>query len=174
MGPVKAPTNVRQIVTVDFAPDVCKDYKQTGFCGFGDTCKFLHAREDYKQGWQLDRDWEINKKGGDTAKKQQQSKEEEDSDPELENIPFACVICKGEYKTPILTKCGHYFCEKCALQRYRKNPSCAICGAGTNGIFNSAKNLQKKLDKKKARAAAKEETGEDRSEEPGDSKITIE
>lgn len=34
-GPVKAPTNVRTITVTDFAPDVCKDYKQTGFCGFG-------------------------------------------------------------------------------------------------------------------------------------------
>jgi RING finger protein 113A len=35
VGPVKAPTNVRTTVVTDFAPDVCKDYKQTGFCGFG-------------------------------------------------------------------------------------------------------------------------------------------
>lgn len=34
-GPIKAPTNVRTITVTDFAPDVCKDYKQTGFCGFG-------------------------------------------------------------------------------------------------------------------------------------------
>ena len=90
--------------------------------------------------------------------------DESDSDSELENIPFACVICKGEYKTPIVTKCGHYFCESCALKRYKKNASCAICGAGTNGIFNGAKNLQKKLDKKRARAKAKhddEENNED-------------
>ncbi len=38
-GPVKAPANVRTITVTDFAPDVCKDYKQTGFCGFGDSCK---------------------------------------------------------------------------------------------------------------------------------------
>jgi RING finger protein 113A len=31
VGPVKAPTNMRMITLVDFAPDVCKDYKQTGF-----------------------------------------------------------------------------------------------------------------------------------------------
>lgn len=39
VGPVKAPTNIRTITVTDFAPDVCKDYKQTGFCGFGDSCK---------------------------------------------------------------------------------------------------------------------------------------
>jgi RING finger protein 113A len=63
VGPVKAPTNIRTVTTTDFAPDVCKDYKQTGWCGFGDSCKFLHAREDYKQGWQLDKEWENVTKG---------------------------------------------------------------------------------------------------------------
>lgn len=51
VGPVKAPTNIRTVTVMDYAPDVCKDYKQTGFCGFGDNCKFLHSREDYKQSW---------------------------------------------------------------------------------------------------------------------------
>jgi len=30
-GPMKASTNVRTITIIDFAPDVCKDYKQSGF-----------------------------------------------------------------------------------------------------------------------------------------------
>lgn len=161
-GPVKAPTNVRTVTVMDFAPDVCKDWKQTGFCGFGDSCKFLHAREDYKQGWELDRDWEIGTKGkqlsgrvvsqrkgaGNTA----EDDEDEDDDELLESIPFACIICRKPYKNPIITKCGHYFCESCALQRYRKNPSCAACGAGTGGVFNVAKKLSALLDKKRERA----------------------
>ena len=28
-----------------------------GNCGYGDSCKFLHDRGDYKSGWQLDREW---------------------------------------------------------------------------------------------------------------------
>src|SRR6201992_4253167 len=121
VGPMKAPTNIRTITVTDFAPDVCKDYKQTGFCGFGDSCKFLHAREDYKQGWQLDKEWEISTKGkapsGKTvasANRNTQTAEEEDDEKLLESIPFACVICKESYKNPIVTKCGHYFCEACA------------------------------------------------------------
>jgi Zinc finger C-x8-C-x5-C-x3-H type (and similar) len=39
-------------------PDICKDYKETGFCGYGDSCKFLHDRGDYKSGWQLEREWD--------------------------------------------------------------------------------------------------------------------
>lgn len=152
VGPVKAPTNVRTITVTDFAPDVCKDYKQTGFCGFGDSCKFLHAREDYKQGWQLDKEWEkVGKK-----KDAKSSKGDEDLDDEekmLKEIPFACIICKGDYKNPVVTKCGHYFCEKCAMGRYMKDKkkTCANCGADTNGSFGIAKKLKDLLGKKRKR-----------------------
>ena len=165
MGPVKAPTNIRTITVTDFAPDVCKDYKQTGFCGFGDSCKFLHAREDYKQGWQLDRDWEIGTKGkkqaGTTIASANRSSNDaadefdEAEEKMLEKIPFACVICKESYTNPIVTTCQHYFCENCALQRYKKTPSCAICGSGTGGVFNGAKGLKKLLEKKQAREEKK-------------------
>ena len=29
VGPIKAPTNIRTVTQTDYAPDVCKDYKQT-------------------------------------------------------------------------------------------------------------------------------------------------
>ncbi|KAI4866519.1 hypothetical protein F4820DRAFT_416843 [Hypoxylon rubiginosum] len=182
-GPVKAATNIRTITVTDFAPDVCKDYKQTGFCGFGDNCKFLHAREDYKQGWQLDKEWENVTKGkknvgGKVVANRGANADDDGVDAAeealLEKIPFACVICKGPYKEPIVTRCQHYFCLPCALQRYRKDPSCAACGVGTGGVFNNAKALSKLLDKKKKRQARKRqeaiEAGEDvpeEEEEPG-------
>lgn len=174
IGPQKASTNVRTITVTDFAPDVCKDYKQTGFCGFGDSCKFLHAREDYKQGWQLDRDWEINTKGkklsGRTvasADRNAKDGEADDADEALlEKIPFACIICKKAYSSPIVTKCGHYFCETCALQRYRKDPSCAACGAGTGGVFNVAKKLNRLLERKRERMKQKREKAIENGEEP--------
>ena len=155
VGPVKAPTNIRTITVTDFAPDVCKDYKQTGFCGFGDGCKFLHAREDYKQGWQLDKEWE---KAGKNSKPNAAAASADDGldDEEklLESIPFKCIICKADYKTPIVTKCGHYFCERCAMTRYMKEKkrTCANCGADTGGTFNVAKKLRELLEKKRKRA----------------------
>ncbi|KAL8682529.1 MAG: hypothetical protein Q9224_006772 [Gallowayella concinna] len=169
VGPIKAPTNIRTITVTDFAPDVCKDYKQTGFCGFGDSCKYLHAREDYKQGWELDKDWEIGTKGkklvggrnitaaNRNAKGGDGDDDEVDEDTMLEGIPFACIICKKAYTHPIVTKCGHYFCEGCALGRYRKSPACAACGAGTGGVFNGAKGLKKLLERKRERARKKRE-----------------
>ena len=129
---------------------------------FGDSCKFLHAREDYKQGWELDKDWEIGTKGkkqGAGSKKflADENTGSDEDDAALDGIPFACIICKKSYTNPIVTKCGHYFCEKCALQRYRKSPSCAACGAGTGGVFNGAKGLKKMLDKKRERAKQRRE-----------------
>ncbi|KAL8312881.1 hypothetical protein RB597_005646 [Gaeumannomyces tritici] len=181
VGPIKAPTNIRTVTVTDFAPDVCKDYKQTGFCGFGDNCKYLHAREDYKAGWQLDREWENVAQGkknmggtvvasaADRGKNNKAKDDDDDDDALLESIPFACIICRESYKQPVVTRCGHYFCEPCALKRYRKDPTCAACGSGTNGVFNNAKRLQKLLDRKRERAAkrrgeAGEEVGDEEEE----------
>lgn len=173
VGPMKASTNIRTITVTDYTPDVCKDYKQTGFCGFGDNCKFLHAREDYAAGWKLDRDWEMSNKGkkpGGTvvasANRDEKEKDEDGIDLALlEKIPFACLICKKPYKTPIITKCGHYFCEACALKRYRKDPTCAACSAKTYGVFNGAKNLQKLLEKKQKWEDKKKAEEEEKAKE---------
>ena len=67
-----------------------------------------------------------------------------------------------------MTKCGHYFCETCALQRYRKKPDCAACGAGTNGVFNVARDLRKLLERKKVREERLEEKAEEHAEEDGE------
>lgn len=179
VGPQKASNNVRMITMVDYTPDVCKDYKQTGFCGFGDNCKFLHAREDYAAGWKLDREWEMSGNGkknpGGTvvasANRDLLAKDDDGVDLALlEKIPFACIICKKPYTNPIVTKCGHYFCEACALKRYRKDPTCANCSAKTYGVFNGARNLQKLLDKKRKwedKKKAEEEEAAKAKEEAG-------
>lgn len=99
-GPIRATANVRTITMMDYQPDVCKDYKETGFCGYGDSCKFLHDRGDYLAGWQLDK---IDPSSG------QPVVDEED---EEEEVPFACLICRQPFTDPVITKCGHYFCMK--------------------------------------------------------------
>jgi RING finger protein 113A len=135
----------------------------------------------FSAGWQLDREWEIKTKGKKnlsgtvvaSANRDASSTNADDISAEeealLEGIPFVCIICKQAYREPIVTKCGHYFCEGCALKRYRKDPTCAACGAGTNGVFNSSKRLKKLLEKKRERAArirqAKIEAGEAVSDE---------
>ncbi|KAI1915964.1 RNA-splicing factor [Ophidiomyces ophidiicola] len=181
IGPTRvAATNVRMTTFTDFAPDVCKDYKKTGFCGFGQNCVFLHDRSDYKQGWELDREWENVTKGSKnlagtvvaSANRSNNTEGRDDDEGEeeamLKDIPFACIICQQAYKTPIITKCGHYFCESCALKRYRKDPKCAACGTGTNGVFNTASRLKKLLDRKRERLAKKREAAIEAGEEISD------
>uniref|UniRef100_A0A8C9DPU3 C3H1-type domain-containing protein n=1 Tax=Prolemur simus TaxID=1328070 RepID=A0A8C9DPU3_PROSS len=62
-GPIRAPEHLRATVRWDYQPDICKDYKETGFCGFGDSCKFLHDRSDYKHGWQIERELDEGRYG---------------------------------------------------------------------------------------------------------------
>ncbi|EGR51588.1 transcription factor [Trichoderma reesei QM6a] len=177
VGPVKAPTNIRTVTITDYAPDTCKE---SLYCGFGDNCKYLHAREDLKAGWQLDQEWEKVTKGkknlGGTVvasanrnkAKVDEGDDDDDEEAMLENIPFACIICRESYKEPIVTRCGHYFCLPCALQRYKKDPTCAACGSGTNGVFNSATRLKKLLEKKRERAARRRQEAIERGEEVSD------
>lgn len=54
IGPQKInPANLRAYHMIDYKPDICKDYKETGYCGYGDTCKFMHDRTDYKSGYEV-------------------------------------------------------------------------------------------------------------------------
>ena len=58
-GPSRPPSNYIRVSTrFDYQPDICKDYKNTGYCGYGDSCKFLHDRGDYKPGWQIEKDYD--------------------------------------------------------------------------------------------------------------------
>ena len=97
-----------------------------------------------------------------------EKKDDDDDDDLPEDIPFACIICQGPYKDPIMTKCGHYFCEGCALNRYKKDPTCMACGAGTGGVFNTAKRLKQLLDKKRQKMQAEEDEEEDEEEDDDD------
>ncbi|XP_037902476.1 E3 ubiquitin-protein ligase RNF113A [Hermetia illucens] len=139
-GPIRAPAHLRATVRWDYQPDICKDYKETGFCGFGDSCKFLHDRSDYKAGWQLEQQHAA-----------QQAGESDDDDTKYEihsdeeTLPFKCFICRDSFTNPIVTKCKHYFCEQCALDNFKKSSRCYICRAQTHGVFNPAKELISRL-----------------------------
>lgn len=137
---------IKSTIRTDYQPDICKDYKETGFCGFGDSCKFLHDRSDYKHGWQLEQEWA---KG--------QYKEEDDDkylikDTDDENfIPLECAICKESYKDPIVTKCKHYFCCSCAEKEC--NDKCFTCEQPTSGIFkNASKVIKEELERSSTRS----------------------
>ncbi|ORM39588.1 RING finger protein [Babesia sp. Xinjiang] len=203
-GPVRGSmTNVRTTLRIDYQPDVCKDYKETGYCGFGDSCKFLHDRSDYKSGWQLENEWEQEQsakrqklqakldrwqrkveknladpeaassgsggdascgEGSDSSCGSDSSSDDSDSESGTAershyarklkacarklDIPFACLACRKAWResmNPIVTTCGHYFCESCAIRAYSRNMKCAKCGVAQDGILNPAQSVLKLL-----------------------------
>lgn len=158
-GPIRANNNVRTITMVDYQPSVCKPYKETGMCGYGDSCIYLHDRSDYLAGWQLDKisSNALGKRGDllETVKEDQE-----------QDLPFACLICRQQFTDPIVTKCGHYFCMGCALKRYEKTSKCFACRKQTQGIFNSAKKILDRM--ANIRAALQEERGEENWNEDED------
>lgn len=163
VGPVKAPEFIRMTCRFDYQPDICKDYKETGFCGYGDQCKFLHDRGDYKSGWQLEREWdnmqakkkkkleESIKTFGDDVDEGRAGvaalgEDEENYEIDLdEELPFACLLCRNSFKDPVVTLCGHYFCGKCATDCHKKSSKCAACQKQTFGVFNIAHKLNKQI-----------------------------
>ncbi|MEW5299313.1 MAG: hypothetical protein WDW38_003399 [Sanguina aurantia] len=164
-GPLRGSTYVRMTARMDYQPDVCKDYKETGFCSYGDACKFMHDRGDYKSGWEMERQWEDEQKAKRKAKLEGWDPDKEGDEDEAaaaaaaesdDGVPFACYICRlpwEECKNPVVSRCRHYFCESCALKHNAKSQKCAACDQPTQGIFNEASDVVKKM-RKLARAGA--------------------
>ena len=145
-GPIRAPAHLRATVRWDYQPDICKDYKETGYCGFGDSCKFLHDRSDYKHGWQLEREAKLGLDRGENMKNYEVSSDEED------DFPFKCYICRQSFTNPMVTKCKHYFCEVCILKHLKKIRKCFVCDANTDGV-KPARELLTKLKREKEKRA---------------------
>lgn len=93
-----------------------------------------------------------NAKWGDEDDNSKDGSEEDEDD-----IPFACYICRKpwtELRDPVVTRCKHYFCEACALRHNALNKSkCAVCEQPTNGIFNVAYDIVKKVKEQKRTGA---------------------
>jgi RING finger protein 113A len=161
LGPMRAPTNLRVNCRFDYAPGICKDYKMTGFCGFGDSCVFMHDRGDYKSGWELEEEWRREQLQKEKLIKEgkyiDESDDESSCDDEHSGIPLICPICDKEYVSPVKTVCEHYFCEKCAFAHYGKSSTCYVCKKPTQGIFNNCEQLIETIkSKRKAKNKNKE------------------
>ncbi|RKP02801.1 hypothetical protein CXG81DRAFT_10397 [Caulochytrium protostelioides] len=145
-GPLANPSggHVRIISRMDYAPDVCKDFKETGFCGYGDSCIFMHDRSGMKHGPQVERIWETVQQKHMAAQRRGAAAATSASAAAADvatDRPFACHICRKPFTSPVMTKCGHYFCETCILGCYRKSKACPVCSAGLDGVFRPARDL---------------------------------
>jgi RING finger protein 113A len=153
-GPIRAAQHVRVTARFDYQPDVCKDYKQTGYCGFGDSCIYLHSREDTLSGWQLEEKWEMEQR----AKKEQAQEDISNFVDQFQKgrattaaaalstddgLPFCCHLCRGPFREPVVTRCGHYFCQACILQFLRNDAdrNCPVCHKETHGVLNQPTKL---------------------------------
>lgn len=151
-GPIKAASNIRVTARFDYQPDICKDYKETGFCGFGDTCIYLHDRGDQLSGWQLEEKWQEEQR----QKKEKQEKElndfleksssgktaKSDTTVSEDGLPFACHLCRNAFDDPVVTACQHYFCEKCIMSHVKNHSdACPICQKETHRVFNEPTKL---------------------------------
>ena len=164
---MRASSNVRMTFIMDYKPDICKDYKETGFCGYGDSSP-LHDRGDYKHGWQLDREWEQKEKARKEAMAKLDQMERDlgedgqalapgDEDDGEDPLPASCPVCGDTWdvaKDPVMTKCKHYFCEHCALRHNAKEKLCFTCQRPTGGTFNSAKDIIKRVKEMKEKGVS--------------------
>ncbi|KAF7637531.1 hypothetical protein Mgra_00003047 [Meloidogyne graminicola] len=162
IGPIRATQYMRASVRWDYAPDICKDYKETGYCTFGgfwrlnicqkwarpNTLIYVKFREDPFH-YSIDsckfmhdrtdykHGWEIERDWEQGNLKESKEDEflvsSEESGTEEDKLPHSCYICREHFKQPVVTKCKHYFCEGCALRHYQKSKKCAICGEKTDG-----------------------------------------
>lgn len=130
-GPVRAAANLRVTCRFDYKPDLCKDYNETGFCGFGDSCIFLHDRTEHKSSYQLEQEWEADQK-----RKQLEAENSEALVKESKTVakPTECAVCFKAFSRPVKTKCGHYFCESCVLRLSK----CPTCKSALLGSFKPA------------------------------------
>lgn len=133
IGQIKQSSHIKVSCRFDYAYGICKDWKEKGFCGFGDNCIFIHDRSDYKTGWELEKEWR------DENRRIQRGVVEEEENYEIkseESEDDKCGICGDEPEEPVITECGHLFCYRCALEQYAKRTKCFVCNKDTKGIFN--------------------------------------
>jgi RING finger protein 113A len=90
----------------DHHKTVCKPFKETGYCGYGDSCRYSHDRYI-----------------------------EAEEGTHLYTEAVACGICGKDLKDEVLTECGHSFCTLCAISRYQADDRCCVCRKPTHGRF---------------------------------------
>ena len=131
----------------------------------------MHDRSDYKHGWQIEQQWEkehgiVNqttnyfnikkKRRHRDGEEEEEESDGNDDDPnkyvikgvhsdEDDGLPFKCLICRESFINPVVTKCKHYFCEKCLIKQNKKSTRCFVCKTQTLGIFFVAKEIVQKI-----------------------------
>lgn len=136
IGPLRAATTVRSTFVTDFQKGICKDYFETGYCGFGDTCIYMHDRSSRRAGWQVDREWEASQTRRQERKVRRAAGEEgvsDDSDDD-DKTPHADGIRPGS--GPATDDTGWRAVRDALVKRSSaKGPSVALARARAASAF---------------------------------------
>lgn len=162
-GPSKSVYHNSSSERFDYQPNICKDYKETGYCGYGEACKFLHDRSDYKSGWQIKNENACfisshtllqaipYDESGSISSETKYSNQLQMFNNNPNSLPLACALCHdswSETSKTVKTVCGHYFHEQCALKHHSRISTCFVCESATKGIFNAAKEIYHIINRK--------------------------
>ncbi|ELP83386.1 RING finger protein 113A, putative [Entamoeba invadens IP1] len=137
-------THFKKNTYFDYQPELCKDYYETGYCGYGDNCKFIHDRSLTKSSLTLEREFDERQKRDaeksvqEISKKDDVMKKQKIEDGAEEAQKKVCPKCKKEYdeeRTIMVMKCGHYICCDCCIGTKK----CPLCDKPTTGVFNKLK-----------------------------------
>lgn len=106
MGPSRLNSTIKNSCRFDYVLNLCKDWHDSGYCPFGNSCLYLHDRSNVKTGWELEKDFEQAEKerwrrinNPDVAKK-------EDREKLLKTIeqykpPTECPNCGKDFVSPV-------------------------------------------------------------------------
>jgi RING finger protein 113A len=123
-------------IYMDYEPLLCKEYKLKGYCGYGDTCKFIHSRDDYIN---------ENKLTKKHWKNSQESKEEDKKIDVVVKSTDLCKVCKVPFESDpskrlIQLVCQHVFCKSCFMEQLKLNKmECPECGHDSKGTMRPYK-----------------------------------
>lgn len=107
---------IQTTIIVDYNRAVCKDFKETGYCGYGDNCIYLHDRSD-----------SYLVKGG--KSKGWKDKEEVVKPTEPPPDPD-CKLCKRAMSGKVaVLSCSHRFCKACFDRYWKQHSLCPHCSA---------------------------------------------
>jgi len=124
-------------IYMDFEPLLCKEYKLKGYCGYGDTCKFIHSRDDYIN------DRKLTKKHWKNS--QQEEKKENPKAVVVVKRTDVCGLCKKTFDEDIKKKviqldCKHVFCKECFMEQLKLSKmECPECGIDSKGSMKPYK-----------------------------------
>jgi len=123
----------------DVRSNRCKDYAETGSCPYGDRCIYAHDRSEFVRTWYRKA----------KAKLAEEKVEERRAAAEALLIPPNCPLCEGEYREPVRTGCGHFFCSACIMPRFENGQpggqECPLCAQKLSGAFAIASDLPDRL-----------------------------